>query len=123
MSRSQENLPLERARSFPEAISPLADLEERFVSVDGAQMRYLRAGVGPALVLLHGLMGYSFSWRFSIPALSRHATVYAVDMLGTGFSALSITTWRRRRGFCALGSQLESLVSICSVPRMGEQSR
>jgi len=49
-------------------------------------MRYLRAGSGPPLVLVHGLMGYSFSWRFVLPALSEYATVYAVDMLGTGFS-------------------------------------
>lgn len=49
-------------------------------------MRYLRAGTGPGLVLVHGLLGYSFSWRFAIPALAQHFTVYAVDMLGTGFS-------------------------------------
>ena len=49
-------------------------------------MRYLRAGSGPPLVLLHGLMGYSFSWRFTLPVLSHYATVYAVDMLGAGFS-------------------------------------
>ena len=49
-------------------------------------MRYLRSGSGPALVLLHGLLGYSFSWRFAMPALSRQHTVYAVDMLGSGFS-------------------------------------
>jgi pimeloyl-ACP methyl ester carboxylesterase len=49
-------------------------------------MRYLRAGSGPPLILLHGLLGYSFSWRFTIPVLSKRATVYAVDMLGTGFS-------------------------------------
>jgi pimeloyl-ACP methyl ester carboxylesterase len=49
-------------------------------------MRYLYSGSGPALVLVHGLLGYSFSWRFTIPALSQQATVYAVDMLGVGFS-------------------------------------
>ena len=49
-------------------------------------MRYLRAGSGPPLLLVHGLMGYSFSWRFVLPVLSQHATVYAVDMLGAGFS-------------------------------------
>lgn len=49
-------------------------------------MRYLRAGSGPPLVLLHGLLGYSFSWRFNISALAQHATVYAVDMPGVGFS-------------------------------------
>jgi pimeloyl-ACP methyl ester carboxylesterase len=65
---------------------PTIAAEERFVTIDGARMRYLRAGSGPALILLHGLMGYSFSWRFTIPVLSQHATVYALDQLGTGFS-------------------------------------
>ncbi len=49
-------------------------------------MRYLRAGSGPPLVLVHGLLGYSFSWRFAIPALSQHATVFALDSLGAGYS-------------------------------------
>lgn len=57
------------------------------MAVEGARMRYLRAGSGPPLVLLHGLLGYSFSWRFTMPVLGRYATVYAVDMLGAGFSA------------------------------------
>ena len=56
------------------------------MELDGARMRYLRAGSGPAVILLHGLLGYSFSWRFTIPALAPYATVYAPDMLGAGFS-------------------------------------
>lgn len=61
-------------------------VEECWIELDGARMRYLRAGSGPALILLHGLLGYSFSWRFTIPALARYFTVYAPDMLGAGFS-------------------------------------
>ena len=56
------------------------------MDLDGARMRYLRAGSGPALVLLHGLLGYSFSWRYTMPALAPYATVYAPDMMGAGFS-------------------------------------
>ena len=52
---------------------------------DGARMRYLRAGSGPPLILLHGLLGYSFSWRYTMPALAPYATVYAPDMLGRVF--------------------------------------
>ena len=37
-------------------------------------------------MLVHGLLGYSFSWRHALPVLSEKATVYAVDMLGVGFS-------------------------------------
>jgi pimeloyl-ACP methyl ester carboxylesterase len=65
-------------------------VEELSITLDvagnSARMRYLRAGSGPALLLVHGLLGYSFSWRFAIPVLAQHATVYAVDLLGTGFS-------------------------------------
>lgn len=49
-------------------------------------MRYLRAGSGPPLVLVHGLLGHSFSWRFALPVFARSVTVYAVDMLGAGYS-------------------------------------
>jgi len=49
-------------------------------------MRYLQAGAGRALILIHGLMGYSFSWRFTLPALAQHATLYAIDNIGAGFS-------------------------------------
>ncbi len=63
-----------------------AYIEERWLDLAGGRMRYLKAGSGPALILIHGLMGYSFSWRFTIPALAPHATVYAIDNLGAGLS-------------------------------------
>jgi len=61
-------------------------LEDHWITLDGARMRFLRAGSGPDLLLLHGLLGYSFSWRYAIPVLAQQATVHAVDMLGVGFS-------------------------------------
>jgi pimeloyl-ACP methyl ester carboxylesterase len=61
-------------------------VEERWLELADGRMRYLRAGSGRPLILVHGLLGYSFSWRFTIPALAPHATVYAVDNLGAGFS-------------------------------------
>lgn len=69
--------------------SPLtfsSEPEERWTSVEGVRMRYLYAGSGPPLILLHGLLGYSFSWRFNIPAFAEQRTVYAVDMPGAGYS-------------------------------------
>jgi pimeloyl-ACP methyl ester carboxylesterase len=64
-------------------------IEERWLELPDGRMRYLKAGSGRALILVHGLMGYSFSWRFTIPELTRHATVYAVDLLGAGLSTAS----------------------------------
>src|SRR3954463_4671951 len=60
--------------------------EECSAMVGGHRMRYLRAGSGSPLLLVHGLLGYSFSWRFNVPALSAIRTLYAPDLLGTGFS-------------------------------------
>jgi pimeloyl-ACP methyl ester carboxylesterase len=67
----------------PSGVEPI---RECWMDFDGARMRYLQAGSGPPLILLHGLLAYSFSWRFTIPALAPYATVYAPDMLGAGFS-------------------------------------
>ena len=64
-------------------------VRENFVEVGGLRMRFLQAGRGPALVLVHGLLGYSFSWRKVIPILAREREVIAVDMPGSGFSECS----------------------------------
>jgi pimeloyl-ACP methyl ester carboxylesterase len=61
-------------------------IQDHWITLDGARMRYLKDGRGPALVLVHGLLGYSFSWRHAIPIFAQRATVHAVDMLGVGFS-------------------------------------
>jgi pimeloyl-ACP methyl ester carboxylesterase len=39
-----------------------------------------------AVVFVHGLMGYSFSWRHNLDFFARHRDVYAVDLLGVGCS-------------------------------------
>lgn len=60
--------------------------EERSVVLDGVRWRYVQAGSGPPLLLLHGFMGYSFSWRFNVAPLAQHFTVIAPDLPGCGFS-------------------------------------
>lgn len=60
--------------------------EECWAEMNGYRMRYLRAGSGPPVVLIHGLLGYSFSWRFNWEVLAEKHTVYAVDLLGIGYS-------------------------------------
>lgn len=49
-------------------------------------MRFLHAGRGPALVLVHGLLGYSHNWRSAIPILAQAREVFALDMPGAGCS-------------------------------------
>lgn len=77
------------AKGRTSASDPAEDnggIEERWLGLPDGRMRYLKAGTGRPLILVHGLMGYSFSWRFTIPALAPYATVYAIDNLGAGLS-------------------------------------
>ncbi len=105
-------------------------IEECWMDFDGARMRYLRAGSGPALILLHGLLGYSFSWRYTMPALAPYRTVYAPDMLGSGFSgrpkidhsmqatALRLLKFTERLGlssFDLLGTSRGGAVAMCAA--------
>ena len=101
------------------------------MEMDGARMRYLRAGSGPPLILLHGLLAYSFSWRFALPALAPFATVYALDQLGAGFSdrpkgldhsmrgtALRVLTFASSLGlssFDLLGTSRGGAVAMCAA--------
>jgi pimeloyl-ACP methyl ester carboxylesterase len=41
------------------------------------------------MVLVHGLLGYSFSWRHVMDGLATGREVYALDMPGSGFSECS----------------------------------
>jgi pimeloyl-ACP methyl ester carboxylesterase len=43
-------------------------------------------GDGPPLVLLHGLGGSGYEWRYMVPALARHHRVVAIDLRGFGRS-------------------------------------
>lgn len=63
-----------------------AGVAERWAKVRGYRMRYLTAGTGPPVVLIHGLMGYSFSWSENLVDLARDFTVFAPDLFNTGKS-------------------------------------
>ncbi|HEX6739922.1 MAG TPA: alpha/beta fold hydrolase [Vicinamibacteria bacterium] len=65
-----------------------AGLEPRFAEVNGLRLRYLRAGAGPPLVLLHGFASSIYSWAEVLPALARDHDVVAMDLPGFGGSAL-----------------------------------
>jgi pimeloyl-ACP methyl ester carboxylesterase len=64
----------------------IAGTEERWADIDGCRVRYLFAGQGKPLLLIHGLLGYSFSWRYNFEALGETRAVYAIDLPGAGFS-------------------------------------
>lgn len=64
-------------------------VREHSTTVAGCRMRYLIAGDSggrPPLLLIHGLLGYSFSWRYNLIPLAHERRVIAVDLPGVGYS-------------------------------------
>ena len=60
-----------------------AAVEAQNVEIDGLSIRYLAAGEGSPLVLLHGAGDNSLDWRWVLPALARKHRVYAPDLPGS----------------------------------------
>ncbi len=61
--------------------------DSQFVHAGGIKWHVQIAGQGPCLLLLHGTGSGNFSWRASLPTLSRHFKVVAPDLPGHVFSA------------------------------------
>jgi pimeloyl-ACP methyl ester carboxylesterase len=88
-------------------------ISEHDIRLRAGRVRYLRAGSGPPVVLVHGLLAHSFSWRFVIPHLAPHFTVYAPDLLGAGYSD-------RVPGLdCALPASAERILEFCDALGLG----
>ncbi len=58
----------------------------QFLTVHGHRRAFVKAGEGPALLLLHGLGCDHTTWEPVIDALARRYTVIAPDLLGHGLS-------------------------------------
>lgn len=67
-------------------VAEIEGAEERTITIDGLNWRYWVAGSGPPLLLIHGFLGFSFSWRFNMEPLAKHFSVYAMDLPGCGYS-------------------------------------
>src|SRR5271165_2948685 len=97
-------------KTVPE-LARIPGAEECSVTIDGVTWRYWHAGSGPALLLIHGFLGYSFSWRFNVEPLSRHFSVYAMDLPGCGFSQ------RTQDPECTLANDTERILRF--MDRLG----
>jgi len=66
------------------------DQKPEFLSLTpaGPKVRYLRAGRGPALVMLHSIRTQLDLFQRVIPKLTDHFTVYAFDYPGFGWSEI-----------------------------------
>ncbi|KAJ7953024.1 putative Alpha/beta hydrolase [Quillaja saponaria] len=52
----------------------------------GHKIHYVVQGEGSPVVLIHGFGASAFHWRYNIPELAKRHKVYALDLLGFGWS-------------------------------------
>jgi pimeloyl-ACP methyl ester carboxylesterase len=64
----------------------LAREHGRFVPVNDLEMFAIAVGSGPDVVLVHGMIDSTFTWRLLVPLLEPHYRVHLVDLPGFGFS-------------------------------------
>ena len=86
-----------------------AGLEPRFAQVDGLRLRYVRAGRGSPVLLLHGFSSSLYTWRDVLPGLALRHDVVALDFPGFGASEIpaDLSPERLRRAALGLARQLE----------------
>jgi pimeloyl-ACP methyl ester carboxylesterase len=76
---------------FPAATNAQASYKTivaRTAEIDGVKLRYMTAGRGPVVILLHGYAETSLMWKPIIPLLAERFTVIAPDLPGIGDSSI-----------------------------------
>lgn len=68
-------------------------MQSSYVTLHGHEIRYWRAGEGPALLLVHGMAGSATTWKAVMPRLAEQYTVIAPDLIGHGRSAKPLTDY------------------------------
>jgi pimeloyl-ACP methyl ester carboxylesterase len=86
----------------------------KLIDVDGYRVHYVEAGAGPAMVLIHGFGGQTYSYRKLLPIFARDHRVIAVDLKGYGYSERDAHTDLSQRGQVAM---LRSLLAKLGVER------
>jgi len=98
------------AASPPAAEAPI----ERFVEVEGKRLRYVDAGRGPPVVLLHGLGSDSSRWSATMqPLADAGFRAIALDMIGFGGSDRPALDYR----MSLLADHLEGFLDALGIDR------
>lgn len=93
------------------------NLDEKYLVVNGLNIRYIVRGSGPPVMLIHGIGEFLEVWWLNVRPLSEHYQVYALDLPGHGLSdkpkidySLAFATEFATKFAQALGIERASLV-------------
>ncbi|OAY78095.1 pheophytinase, chloroplastic [Ananas comosus] len=76
----------------------------------GRKIHYVEQGSGQPIVLIHGFGASAFHWRYNIPELAQNYKVYAVDLLGFGWSEKAIIEYEATVWMEQVSDFLEEIV-------------
>ncbi len=60
--------------------------DDGFANSGGVKIHSVTKGMGPLVVLIHGIPGFWYHWRNQMPALAQHFQVVAIDQRGFNLS-------------------------------------
>jgi pimeloyl-ACP methyl ester carboxylesterase len=116
MPRPFEQIPFNRLPESPRLAHRWAETEVIETKLDDPHFGSIaihtrRFGHGPPLLLVHGLMTSSYSWRYQLELLGRHFTLYMPDLPGAGESGCPDCTY----GADALADLLARLIDALGI--------
>jgi pimeloyl-ACP methyl ester carboxylesterase len=109
---SSRSTPTLRAVDTVPPVEP-DELPIQYETIHGYRRAFVRAGSGPAILLLHGIGDNSDSWRQVLASLARNHTVVAPDLLGHGRSDKP----RADYAVAAYANGMRDLLSVLGIDR------
>jgi pimeloyl-ACP methyl ester carboxylesterase len=110
---------LRRTPNPPEQLAWAAGIPIQYADVGGLRLRFLRAGAGPNLVLLHTLRTQLDLFEKVVPDLAKTFTVYALDYPGHGYSDIPSAPYDAKFFVHAVEGFLDALelrnVILCGI--------
>lgn len=100
---------LRSAPATPTGLSWAPEIPIRYANADGVNIRYIKVGQGPPLVLLHTLRTQLDMFQKVIPTLAQHFKVYAMDYPGHGFSDIPSVEYKPELFVNSVGKFLEQM--------------
>ena len=103
----------------PKTLRWASDIPIGYVDIGGCKLRYIKAGRGPNLVLLHTLRTQLDLFEKVVPDLANSFTVFALDYPGHGYSDIPQARYDAEFFASAVEQFLDALdlhdVMLCGV--------
>lgn len=118
-----EALPFDAVPDAPRVPHPYFESEARTLRIASrpfgdVEVHVRVMGKGPPLLLVHGLMTTSYSFRYVLGPLAEKFTVYAPDLVGAGRSTMVDATYHPDAVATSIGEIIDAL-GIRGTPAVG----